>query len=187
MKRPPVIPILLVLFSAFTLLEIYLIFQLAQIITWPATIAIALMTGVIGSFMIKKQGIAVWRQGMNKVQQGQFPAQSIAEGVMIIIGGAFLMTPGVITDVIGLSTLVPPIRALYGRFILRFAKNNFKVHTAQSTRAGGFSFMGGMSGGVPPREQAPPQSPPQGNRFKSEASSSFRDEDYVDVEFERKD
>ena len=175
----PIIPILLALFTVFTLMEIWLILQMAKIITWPGTIAIALLTGLIGSVMIKKQGWAVIQQGLAQTRSMQFPGQAIAEGAVILVGGAFLITPGLITDLIGLSTLVPPIRRLYAKLLIAFIKSQFdiKIHG----NVGGFSTgpMGGFTA-----SSIPPQQPP---RTSHTTARPFSRDEAIDVDFTRRD
>jgi len=200
-KRFPIIPTLLLLFTIFTVLEVYLIFQLAELTNWFAALLIIIVSGMIGAVMIKRQGFAVWQQGMTEMNSGKFPALSIAEGVMIIIGGAFLMTPGVVTDLIGLSTLIPPIRRVYGKFLIKFVKKNFEIKaTSMNSRGGGFRFhhstMGSSPGGTGQtgtrvRSQPTEHHNPFEDNFPGshgpKKSSVEHDEDVVDVEFERKD
>lgn len=184
------VPILLLLFTVFTVTEIWLIFQMAQLISWPLTILVAISTGIIGSIMIKRQGMAVMQQGLQQARGGQFPGQPIAEGAIIIVGGAFLITPGLITDLIGLSTLVPPIRKLYARLLVRFVMKNFTMQAmgAGTTSQGGFfysSTFGSAPGGSPqppfqPPIETTPQHTPPGKR-------SFSEDDVIDVEFKRRD
>lgn len=196
-KRFPVIPVLLALFTLFTLAEIWLIFQMAKLISWPLTILIAIGTGLIGSVMIKRQGISVMHQGITQARGGTFPGQPIAEGLIIIVGGAFLMTPGLITDLIGLSTLVPPIRLVYARLLIGFVMRNFQIKVAGQSSAGnqqGFFYSGGQSTAGPrspfeAKDEGTTQS--QQNPFNTQqpgaGKRSFSEEDVIDVEFTRRD
>ncbi|MGF1572688.1 MAG: FxsA family protein [Sumerlaeia bacterium] len=200
----PIVSVLLALFTLFTLAEIWLIFQMAELITWPFTILIAIGTGVVGSVMIKKQGISVMHKGIQQARGGKFPAQPIAEGVMIIIGGAFLMTPGVITDVIGLSTLIPPVRSFYARLMIGFVMRNFtlKARKIGANDQAGFFYTNQPNPFTPPNNPgAPPFGSPadqetkktdeKANPFNTPQSGSgkrsFTDEDVIDVEFTRRD
>lgn len=204
MKRIPIIPTLFLLFTFFTVLEVYLIFQLAELTNWFAALLIIIVSGMIGAVMIKRQGFAVWQQGMTEMNRGKFPALSIAEGVMIIIGGAFLMTPGVVTDLIGLSTLIPPIRRVYGKFLIKFVKKNFEIKASgMNSRGGGFRFHHTTMGQQPgksnqrsdPRVRSQTTENEHHNPFEDNFPGSHlpkkstieHDEDVVDVEFERKD
>ena len=120
-RRIPIGTILFVLFASFTLLEIWLIFLLAKWTNWPFTIGLAIVSALVGSAMAKHQGLTVLQHARQELSAGRFPAQSLADGVMILIGGAFLITPGLFTDLSGFSTLVPAIRRVYARLVMRWA------------------------------------------------------------------
>jgi UPF0716 protein FxsA len=110
---------LIVIFIVVPLLELYVILQVADGIGWLPTLAILLADSILGSVLLKSQGRAVWRRFNEAVQAGRVPHNEIIDGVLIIFGGAFLITPGFFTDIFGLLFLLPPTRAAFRRIVRR--------------------------------------------------------------------
>jgi len=126
-RRFPIGTVLFLLFSVFTLLELWVLVLLSSAWSVGATILLVFATAIIGAALAKREGLAVIQKAKTQLESGQIPAKPLAEGVMILIGGALLLTPGLITDVIGFSTLIPPCRRVYGRLALRWAKKHFQM------------------------------------------------------------
>jgi UPF0716 protein FxsA len=116
------VPLLLVvLFIAVPIAELAVIIQVGQLLGLWWTIALLVADSVLGSMLMRSQGRAAWRRFTAAAQAGRAPAREVADGVLIIFGGALLLTPGFITDVFGLLFLLPPTRALIRRLLLRRA------------------------------------------------------------------
>lgn len=101
---------LLILFITVPLLELSIFLTLGTKIGIPETIAIVILTGFLGAWLTKSQGVKVLSRYQTAIQSGKIPHQEITEGLLILIAGAVLLTPGFLTDVIGFSLLVPPVR-----------------------------------------------------------------------------
>ncbi len=98
-------------FLAIPVIEILLFIEIGGLIgTWP-TIAIVIVTAFLGAFLVRRQGVAVLRQIQSEMEAGRPPARQMAEGALILIAGAFLLTPGFFTDTVGFLLLVPQVRA----------------------------------------------------------------------------
>jgi len=110
---------LLVIFIVVPLAELYVIFKVGEAIGYPLTILILAADSIIGSLLLKSQGLAVWRRFSETMAAGRVPHREVLDGVMVIFGGAFLITPGFLTDVLGLLLLLPPTRALARRLLIR--------------------------------------------------------------------
>ncbi len=173
-RRPPIMLTLFVLFTAVTLIELWLIVQMARLITWPVTILLAIVSGIIGSAMVKREGLSVLRKGQTELASGRFPAGPIAEGVVLLVGGAFLITPGLLTDVVGLSTLMPPCRRVYAKWLVAWARRNVKIINPSAP------FQQPRGGNVFDAEQGS-YSSPKTHRHQTNS------DDTVDVEFRRVD
>jgi len=107
---------LLVIFIAVPLAELYVILKVADdVLGWPLTLALLAADSLLGSWLLRSQGRAVWRRFNEVVRAGRVPHNEVIDGVLVIFGGAFLITPGFITDVIGLILLVPPTRRVVRR------------------------------------------------------------------------
>jgi UPF0716 protein FxsA len=110
---------LLLLFIAVPVTEIALFIVIGERIGIGATLAIVVITGLLGAFLVSRQGRGVLRQMGDEVKSGQSPAPQIAHGAMILVGGALLLTPGFLTDVVGFALMVPAIREQVRRYVVR--------------------------------------------------------------------
>jgi UPF0716 protein FxsA len=111
--------VLLVLFVVVPIVEIYVIIQVGQAIGALWTIALLIADSVAGSLLMKSQGRAAWRRFQLALSEGRVPAREVMDGVLVIFGGAFLLTPGFVTDILGALLLLPPTRAVIRRLIAR--------------------------------------------------------------------
>jgi UPF0716 protein FxsA len=111
--------VLVVLFILVPLLELYLILQVSDAIGIGWTLLILIADSVLGSYLLKSQGRQVWRRFNEATAAGKIPHSEIIDGVLIIFGGAFLITPGFFTDIFGLLFLLPPTRAAFRRMVRR--------------------------------------------------------------------
>jgi UPF0716 protein FxsA len=111
---------LIVIFIVVPLAELYVILKVADtLLGWPLTIALLAADSLLGSWLLRSQGRAVWSRFNDAVRAGRVPHDEVIDGVLVIFGGAFLITPGFITDVIGLMLLLPPTRRIVRRLARR--------------------------------------------------------------------
>ena len=110
---------LLAIFVVVPLAELYVIFKVGDVLGWAPTLAILVADSLLGSWLLKSQGRAVWRRFNDALRAGRIPHREIIDGVLVIFGGAFLITPGFLTDVIGLFLLLPPTRSLFRGVVTR--------------------------------------------------------------------
>ncbi len=119
------LPVLLVLFIVVPIAELYVIIQVGQAIGVLPTIGLLLLDSILGSVLMRSQGRAVWRRFTTAVQAGRPPAREVLDGALVLLGGAFLLTPGFITDIIGFVLLIPPTRAMFRKTVVGlFARRN---------------------------------------------------------------
>src|SRR4051794_15063453 len=117
--------VLLVLFVVVPLAELYVLYQVGSAIGILPTIGLLLLDSILGTLLMKSQGAAAWRRFNEATALGRIPAREVADGALIILGGAFLLTPGFLTDIIGFLLLIPPTRALFRKTVVGlFAKRN---------------------------------------------------------------
>jgi UPF0716 protein FxsA len=130
------IGLLIVLFILVPLAELYVIFQVGEAIGVIPTILLLAADSLIGAWLMKSQGRAVWRRFNAALAEGRAPTREVFDGVFVIFGGAFLITPGFITDVIGFLLLLPPTRALIRRAVSRrlLARGTIRVARAAAGR-----------------------------------------------------
>jgi len=118
---------LLALFIIVPLAELYVILKVGDAIGVVPTIALLALDSVLGSMLLRAQGRAVWRRFNEALAAGRMPHREVMDGVLVIFGGAFLITPGFLTDIVGLVLLVPPTRALVRRLLVRRLGRRFAV------------------------------------------------------------
>lgn len=127
------------------LVELALLKQLNDQIGFWSTVVIILITGAIGATLARRQGRAVWLQIHQQLQQGRSPSREITDGVMILLAGVFLITPGLLTDAVGFVLLVPQIRRRVARWLtawflrrtaVQFQSGTWSQVTAETTVAG---------------------------------------------------
>jgi UPF0716 protein FxsA len=127
--------LLLLLLIVVPLVELYVIIQVGQAIGVWWTIALLLADSVLGGALMRAQGRRAWRSFAEALGAGRVPAKETLDGALVIFGGAFLLTPGFVTDIFGFALLLPPTRALVRRLILR----QFTARFAMAVRAGQFA------------------------------------------------
>ncbi len=76
------------------------------------TLGLVVATGMLGAVVMKRQGAEVWRSAQMRMARGEIPAEEILGGMMVLVGGAMMITPGIITDAVGLLLMVPAVRSL---------------------------------------------------------------------------
>ncbi len=99
------------LFITTTCLELFVLFKVNQHMGILPTITLILFTGFFGAFLARQQGWAVVQEISNKLQHGQLPTGELMDGVCVLIAGAFLVTPGLLTDLAGFALLTPLVRS----------------------------------------------------------------------------
>ena len=102
----------------FALAEAVLLAKVGTAIGWPITILMIVTTAMIGSAMFRHQGLATWLRVNERMAQGEMPGQELIEGVLLLLGGALLITPGFITDAIGFACLIPATRKPMAKWML---------------------------------------------------------------------
>ncbi|MGE7758919.1 FxsA family protein [Peribacillus sp. NPDC097895] len=89
---------------------------------WP-TLFLIVATGLIGAYLAKKQGMETWKKAQEQIRYGMMPGNEIIDGICIFIGAALLLSPGLISDIMGLILVVPPTRNLLKPIVIRFIMN----------------------------------------------------------------
>ena len=101
---------LLALFTVIPLIELYLLIKIGGEIGALATVAIVIGTGIAGATLARQQGARVWFQMQQEMEAGRFPADRLIDGLLLLVAGALLITPGLLTDFFGLTVLIPMTR-----------------------------------------------------------------------------
>ncbi|MCP4408627.1 MAG: FxsA family protein [Gammaproteobacteria bacterium] len=110
--------------------ELYLLIQVAERISVLATLFLCVLTGVLGGGLVRYQGLQTWRDIRHSLARGQLPTLDIVSGLILIVIGTLLLTPGFITDTVAFFLLVPGLRQLAASGLLGYFKKRIRVHTA---------------------------------------------------------
>ena len=111
--------LLILLFIAVPIAELYVIIQVGQAIGALPTIALLIADSILGSWLLRHHGRRAWSQFRAALSAGRVPTNEVADGAMIMFGGALMLTPGFLTDLLGMLLLLPPTRALLRPVLLR--------------------------------------------------------------------
>lgn len=109
--------VLVLAFLAMPLLELWVLLQVGDVIGGWWTVALLLADSVAGAFIVRREGRRAWTAFRDALSAGRWPADEVAQGALVLIGGALLLTPGFVTDVIGLAFVLPPTRRLLAAVI----------------------------------------------------------------------
>ncbi len=133
-------PILLILFIAVPIIEIGLFIQVGGMLgLWP-TIALVLITAFVGASLVRSQGLQTLLTVQQRMQRGEMPAQQIVEGVMLAVAGVLLLTPGFMTDAMGMVVLLPGPRGILAKYLMsKVVVSNLSggFHSTHSSHFGG--------------------------------------------------
>lgn len=147
---------LFLFFTIFPLVELTLLLLLGRYTSVGTTVAFVLITGLVGAIMLRWQGLQAWRNIQQDMRNGRMPTDSLVDAVLIVFASLLLITPGVLTDLVGITLLIPWFRNGYRRLAMWYFRGKF---------AGQFTF------GQPPANrptevidsyvvESPPRDPP---------------------------
>lgn len=161
---------LVLLFLLTPAVELGLLIQVDRLIGFWPTIGLIIATGLAGSYLARREGLNTWRGLNERLNTGDLPGKELMDGVIILVAGALLVTPGVLTDVFGFLGLLPPTRALIRRVIVRRFQSKMEE--------GSLQVQFGFFGGTPPGPNAPngSQNVKEASWEEAGASSSAPDE-----------
>lgn len=167
---------LLLLFTLIPIVELMLLIEIGKATSLQFTIGLILLTGFLGASLSRWQGRAAVQQLREDMAAGRPPAAAAVNGILILIAGAVLLTPGLLTDLFGFSLLIPQVRNWLKAHVVTWATKRVRV---QSFGPSGFQSWPPPGAGSPTFEQ--PRSEP--GRVGPKPS----DPDIIDVEFEKVD
>jgi UPF0716 protein FxsA len=120
---------LLLIFIVVPFVELALLLKLADLTSWWHTLLLVIVTGVLGTWLARSEGVRTYRKIQQSLSAGQMPTDSLLDAAMIFVAGALLLTPGILTDLLGFSLLVPFTRLLYRRWLVQRFKARFTMQT----------------------------------------------------------
>jgi UPF0716 protein FxsA len=157
---------LFLLFVGVPLLELFILIQLGQLVgVWP-TVGLVVLTGIAGATLARLEGLrTVWKL-RGELSRGRLPGGALMDGFAILVGGALLLTPGILTDLVGFSFLLPPTRKLLLGRIRKGLEKRIESGAIHITHIGGFPGAAGAGwrdgsgwGNGPVSEPATPNRP----------------------------
>jgi UPF0716 protein FxsA len=116
---------LFLLFTIIPFIELALLIKIGSIIGIIETLIIIILTGLIGAIMVRAAGVQCVFRIRENLQSGMFPADDLFSGLLILISGAFLVTPGLLTDAAGFILLFSPTREIIKQYLMRYLKSKF--------------------------------------------------------------
>ncbi len=139
-------PLLLLAFIVVPIIELYVIIKVGQSIGVLWTVALLFADSILGGILMRSQGRLAWRRFTEAMAAGRMPAKEVLDGALVIFGGAFLLTPGFISDIFGIALLAPPSRAIIRNTVLRrFTKRLTGAVAAQQFARSRFGGAGGAA------------------------------------------
>ena len=124
---------LLTLFVVVPFVELYILIELGSRIGVAATLGIVIITGIVGAYLAKYEGLYVLRRIQMELASGSMPADALFDGVLVLIGGVLLLTPGILTDATGFLLLLPGSRGLFKMYIKRWIERKIQSGQMQMT------------------------------------------------------
>jgi UPF0716 protein FxsA len=132
--------LLFVLFIVVPIAELYVLIQIGQSIGVLPTIALLIADSVLGAALMRAQGRAAWLRFNAALAEGRVPGREVMDGALVIFGGALLLTPGFLSDFLGLILLLPPTRALVRRILVKRFADRLVASAASGAQARVFGF-----------------------------------------------
>ena len=179
-------PLLIFIFIVVPIIELWVLLQVGELIgLWP-TIALLILDAVLGSVLLRSQGRAVWRRFNQALTERRLPHREVLDGVLVIFGGALLLTPGFVTDVFGLLLLIPPSRDLIRRFSTRLLMGRVALGGRAAywgygkVRGRGDGPETGPGAGPRPQGAPPPRPRSRGDYDYEGTAQEVRDESLLD-------
>lgn len=135
-------PVLALLFVVVPFVELYVLIQIGQAVGALPTVGLVILMGVVGAALARAQGFATLARIQREMAEGKVPAGALLDGVLILAAALLMITPGVLTDVVGILLLVPPVRAVAGRALSRWVSARVRVVTTTPHRPAPWARQG---------------------------------------------
>ncbi|MCY3807706.1 MAG: FxsA family protein [bacterium] len=129
--------------------EIFFIIRVTRDLGIPETIGLLVAVSIAGAWLVRRSGLGVLRQIQERLARGEIPAKELVDGLLILVGGLLMLTPGFLTDAVGLLLLIPPTRLALRALLIRRYSKRLRVAgwTAGPGVFGGFGGFGGFGHG----------------------------------------
>jgi len=128
---------LLLLFISVPLIELTLLLLLADLTEWYVALLLVVISGIVGSYLAHRQGWATWQKIWSQAGTGAVPGGALVDAAMILLAGGMLLTPGLLTDLFGISLLVPFCRKYYKAWLVSYLKVRMGAAAGAKAKAEG--------------------------------------------------
>jgi len=128
--------LLVVAFIVVPVLEIYVLIKVGQVIGAWWTIVLLIADSIFGGWLIRREGARAWRALQQSIGSGRMPARELADGALVVLGGALMLSPGFVTDVFGFFCILPPTRPLARRLLTRLVSRRLTRPRGPGTGSG---------------------------------------------------
>ena len=169
----------LLLFILMPIIEIAVLLRVGAAIGWVSALAVVILTAIIGTLMLRQQGLTTLSRAQQRLAGGEMPAEQLLEGLFLMFGGALLLTPGFVTDAVGFLCLLPVSR----QAMVRYLKSRSLVSLAGVTSRGrpmGPGAGAGARPGIDPRSRT-------GSTSDAGSTQRASGEDIIDGDYQRLD
>jgi UPF0716 protein FxsA len=120
-------PLLFAAFLVVPIVEIYVLIQVGQVIGAWWTVLLLIADSLFGSWLLKREGVRAWRALQQAITEGRMPTRELADAALIVFGGALMISPGFVTDVVGLFAILPFTRPIARRLLTAFVARRVVV------------------------------------------------------------
>ena len=132
--------------------EIFFIIRVARDLGIPETIGLLVAVSIAGAWLVRRSGLGVLRQIQERLARGEIPGKELVDGLLILVGGLLMLTPGFLTDAVGLALLIPPTRLAVRALLIRRYSKRLRISGWTAGPGvfgfGGFGGFGGSGGGA---------------------------------------
>ncbi|WP_338864386.1 FxsA family protein [Myxococcus stipitatus] len=163
--------------------ELYLLVTIGREIGFAPTLGLVLLTGVVGTWLARREGSRVMSRWQSSLAMRQVPEEGLFSGALIMLGGVLLVIPGVLTDVAGLLLLLPPVRRWVTARLRRSVERRMREGSLHVTTIGGMGFPGPFGGAPPPGGPSFPRSWDEDSQGPSARMRPGAPRSEVDAEF----
>lgn len=117
------------------IVELWIVAQVAGQINWLPTIGIVLAVSLIGAYLVRREGSGAWNRIQQAASSGTMPSKELADGALVVFGGTLLLTPGFLTDLVGIAMMIPPLRAPVRDMLIKRTAARTRVMTTDYASA----------------------------------------------------
>lgn len=136
---------LFLLFTIIPFIELFLLLQVGDVVGFWPTFAMIIVTGIVGAWLAKREGLRVLREYQKAIEELRMPEEGLTSALLVVVGGALMIAPGVMTDVIGILLMIPPIRRVVAGWVEAYVKKTLLKGGGLGGAGAGVGKRGGVT------------------------------------------